>query len=158
MTLDVNGEICGCGKRGCWETFVGPRAVEHRVQRSLAAGAKSALYDMVKGDLKSIVIDDVLQAAQSGDQIAIDALNEVAFYLGIGIANLVNLFNVEVIVLGGALNKASSFLLKDIERVVSENYTRSRAGTSQNHSLSARYGRMRHGCNCPGTRRYITGA
>jgi glucokinase-like ROK family protein len=121
MTLDVNGEICGCGKRGCWETFVGPRAVEHRVQRSIAAGAKSILSDMVKGDLKNIVIDDVIQAAQDGDQIAVDALGEVAFYLGIGIANLVNLFNVEVIVLGGALNKASPFLLKDVERVVFEN-------------------------------------
>ncbi len=121
MTLDINGEMCSCGKRGCWETFVGPRAIEHRVQRSLAAGAKSVLCDMVKGDLKNIVFDDVLQAAQIGDHIAIDALGEVAFYLGIGIANLVNLFNVEVIVLGGALNKASPFLLKEVERVVSEN-------------------------------------
>ena len=76
---------------------------------------------MVKGDLKKIVFDDVYQAAQTGDQIAIEALREVAFYLGIGIANLVNLFNVEVIVLGGALNKASPLLLKDVERVVSEN-------------------------------------
>jgi glucokinase-like ROK family protein len=121
MTLDVNGDVCGCGKRGCWETFVGPRAVERRVQRSLAAGAKSVLSDMAKGDLKNIVFDDVIQAAKAGDQIAIDALGVVAFYLGIGIANLVNLFNVEVIVLGGALNKASPFLLKDVECVVSEN-------------------------------------
>jgi len=121
MTLDVNGDICGCGKRGCWETFVGPRAVEQRVQRSLAAGAKSVLTDMAKGDLKNIVFDDVLQAARTGDQIAIDALDVVAFYLGIGIANLVNLFNVEVIVLGGALSKASPFILKEVERVVSEN-------------------------------------
>lgn len=121
MTLDVNGELCGCGKHGCWETFVGPRAVEHRVQRSLTAGAKSILYDMVKGDIQKIVIDDVLQAAEMGDQIAIDALSQVAFYLGIGIANLVNLFNVEVIVLGGALNKASPLIIKDIERVVFEN-------------------------------------
>ena len=121
MTLDVNGDICGCGKRGCWETFVGPLAVERRVQRSLAAGAKSVLTDMAKGDLKNIVFDDVLQAARTGDQIAIDALDVVAFYLGIGIANLVNLFNVEVIVLGGALSKASPFILKEVERVVSEN-------------------------------------
>jgi glucokinase-like ROK family protein len=121
MTLAVDGELCGCGRRGCWETFVGPRAIEQRIQRSLAAGAKSMLSEMVKGDLKNIVIDDVLKAAQAGDQIAIDALREVAFYLGIGIANLVNLFNVEVFVLGGALNKASPFILKDIKRVVTEN-------------------------------------
>jgi glucokinase-like ROK family protein len=121
MTLDVNGELCGCGKRGCWETFVGPRAIEQRVQRSLTFGTKSILHDMVNGDIKNIVFDDVLAAAKLGDQTAMDALAKVAFYLGIGIANLVNLFNVEVIVLGGALNKASSFLINDIERVVSAN-------------------------------------
>jgi glucokinase-like ROK family protein len=121
MTLDVNGELCGCGKRGCWETFVGPRAVEQQVQRSLTFGAKSIMQNMVNEDHKSIVFNDVLQAAKMGDQTAIDALAKVAYYLGIGIANLVNLFNVEVIVLGGALNNASSFLLNDIERIVSAN-------------------------------------
>ena len=121
MTLDVNGELCGCGKRGCWETFVGPRAVEQRVRKSLAGGTASILHDMAKGELEKIVFEDVIQAAQAGDQIAIDALGEVAFYLGVGIANLVNLFNVEVIVLGGALNNASSLLLKDVERIALEN-------------------------------------
>jgi glucokinase-like ROK family protein len=121
MTLDVNGELCGCGKHGCWETFVGPRAVERRVQSSLNCGAKSIMTDMVKGDIRNIVFDDVLKAAKMGDQTAMDALAQVAFYLGIGIANLVNLFNVEVIVLGGALNNASSFILEDVERVVSDN-------------------------------------
>jgi glucokinase-like ROK family protein len=121
MTLDVNGELCGCGKRGCWETFVSPRAVERRVRKSLANGATSILQDMAKGDLEKIVFEDVVQAAQAGDQIAIDALGEVAFYLGIGVANLVNLFNVEVIVLGGALNNASALLLKDVERIALAN-------------------------------------
>lgn len=121
MTLDVNGDMCGCGKRGCWETFVGPRAVEQRVRRSLGNGAKSVLHEMSKGDLQNIVIDDVIKAATAGDKIANDALNEVAYYLGVGIANLVNLFNVEVIVLGGALNNASPLFIKDIERIAVEN-------------------------------------
>lgn len=121
MTLDVNGDMCGCGKRGCWETFVGPRAVEQRVRRSLSKGAKSVLHEMSKGDLQNIVMDDVIKAATAGDKIANDALNEVAYYLGVGIANLVNLFNVEVIVLGGALNNASPLFINDIERIALEN-------------------------------------
>ena len=63
----------------------------------------------------------MISAAQTGDQTSIDALSKVAFYLGIGIANLVNLFDVDVIVLGGALCNASPFILKDIERVVRTN-------------------------------------
>ena len=138
MTLDVNGELCGCGRRGCWETFVGPRAVEQRVRRSLALGAKSILHDMAKGDLQNIVFDDVVQAAQWKEiRSAMMRLSEVAFYLGIGIANLVNLFNVEVIVLGGALNNASPLLLKDVERVVFANTLAPGQGTSQDYSIGA---------------------
>lgn len=121
MTMDVNGEVCGCGRRGCWETLVSPRAVEQSVQRSIEAGAHSILQEMVKGNIQNISIDDVLEAAQQGDPIAIGALSKAAFYLGIGIANLANLLNIEVVVLGGALNKASSFLLEEVERVVFEN-------------------------------------
>lgn len=121
MTIDVNGERCGCGKKGCWETFVGPRAIVRRIQRSLDNGEKSSLIDLSNGDIKNIVIEDVIQAAQMGDQIAVKALGEAAYYLGIGIANLVNLFNVEVIVLGGALNKASSLIIEDVKHIALKN-------------------------------------
>ncbi len=121
MTLDVNGELCSCGKRGCWETFVGPRAIVQAVQRSLSAGATSMLSDMVHGKLESIVIGDVLEAANQGDPLALDALRQVAHYLGIGIANLVNLFDVDVVILGGALNTASPLILKEVEQTALAN-------------------------------------
>lgn len=121
MTLDMNGEICSCGRRGCWETYVGPRAVEARIRRAISQGAKSSLTEMAGGDLKKIMMDDVIQAALKGDRTAISTLKEVAYYLGVGIANLVNLFNVEVIVLGGALNSASPLLIPDVERITLEN-------------------------------------
>lgn len=121
MTLDMNGEICSCGRRGCWETYVGPRSVEARVRRAISQGAKSTLVEMAGGDLKKILMDDVIQAALAGDRTAISTLSEVAYYLGVGIANLVNLFNVEVIVLGGALNSASPLLLPDVERIALDN-------------------------------------
>lgn len=121
MTLDPNGEICGCGRRGCWETFVGPRSVLQRVQRSIMLGEESSLTEKAQGKPEDLSFDDIVKAAQDGDEVAISALSEVAFYLGIGIANLLNLFNVEVIVLGGALNKASPVFLKEVERVVHEN-------------------------------------
>jgi len=117
MTLDPDGDLCGCGKRGCWETFSSPRAVEQRVRRVLASGAESLLNDLVNGEIRNIVFDDVLRAAEKGDCVAIDALNQVALYMGKGIANLVNLFDVEVFVLGGALNKASSFIMQNLELV-----------------------------------------
>ncbi len=119
MTLDVNGELCACGNRGCWETFVGPRAVERRVRRSLAEGQASSLQDLAAGDLEKIVFMDVVKAAMDNDPAALSAIQDVGHYLGVGVASLVNLFNPEMIVLGGALNLASSIIVDEVQRVIS---------------------------------------
>jgi glucokinase-like ROK family protein len=121
MTVDPDGELCGCGKRGCWETKVGPRAVLSRVRKTLANAAPSFLSDMVGGDLDRVTIDNVVQAARLGDSVALEALQKVGEYLGVGVVNLINIFNPELIVLGGALSLASEFLLPAIENTVCEN-------------------------------------
>ena len=121
MTFDAGGELCGCGKRGCWETFVGPRAVERRVRRTLRTGAESIMREMAGGSLENITFDNVLKAAERNDEVALAALSEVGRYLGIGIANLINIFNPEMIVLGGALNRASPIILPVVERAVESN-------------------------------------
>ena len=121
ITVEPNGELCGCGKRGCWETQVGPRAVLRRVRKTLEDGATSLLFDLVAGDLEHLSFERVVQAADQGDSVALSALQEVGERLGIGVANLVNIFNPELIVLGGALNRASTILLPIVERLISEN-------------------------------------
>ena len=121
ISFNPNGELCGCGKRGCWETQVGPRAVIRRVRKTLERGIPSILRDMVKGDLEQITFESVVQAARMSDPVALRALEEVGEHLGVGVANLVNVFNPELIVLGGALNLASSILLPIVERVMCEN-------------------------------------
>jgi predicted NBD/HSP70 family sugar kinase len=74
----------------------------------------------VEDDLERITFDNVVLAAKEGDPVAVRALQEVGERLGIGVANLVNVFNPELIVLGGALNLASSILLPIVERVTCE--------------------------------------
>ncbi len=121
VTLDPNGELCGCGKRGCWETLVGPRAVVQRVQHVLSAGEPSMLGSQNGGDLSKLTFEGIVEAAKAGDVVALTALQEVGHNLGLGIANLVNIFNPELIVFGGVLNLASSILLPILEDVVCEN-------------------------------------
>jgi glucokinase-like ROK family protein len=124
MTIDPEGELCGCGKRGCWETKVGPRAVLRRVRKVLTDGNRSMISDLAGGNLDSITIDMVVQAARLGDDVAKEALQDVGKYLGIGIVNLVNIFNPDLIVLGGALSLANEFLLPVIEGTVCESALR----------------------------------
>lgn len=123
VTFDVDGELCGCGKRGCWETFVSPRAVERRVRRTLRTGTgeNSIIRDMAGGNLEQITFKMVLEAARNGDKVAVAALHEVGGYLGIGIANLLNIFNPKMIVLGGAFNQGSTIILPVVQETVEAN-------------------------------------
>lgn len=120
MTVDPQGELCGCGRRGCWETQVGPLAVLRRVRQTLETGAPSYLIELSGGDLSRLSMELVVQAARGGDPVALQALNDVARSLETGITNLIHIFNPEMIVLGGALNLAADFLLKQIEAGVHE--------------------------------------
>jgi glucokinase-like ROK family protein len=120
MTIDPDGELCGCGKHGCWETIVGPRAIAHRARKALQDNKDSHIYTLVDGDLSRIDVNTVIQAAEAGDPVARNALRETGVQLGIGIGNLVNAFNPQMVVLGGALSAASPFIMPVIEKVVQQ--------------------------------------
>lgn len=118
MTVDPDGEPCGCGKRGCWETVVGPHAIVRQARELVEEDAGSLIRSLVDDDLDRIDVDLVIEAAEGGDAVAREVLHEVGVQLGIGIGNLVNVFNPAMVVLGGALNLASPFLLPVIEQMV----------------------------------------
>ncbi len=121
MKVDPEGRECGCGRRGCWETVAGQRAVAIRVGERIALGEKSDLLaDLVVGDQESLNFAVAVEAAEKGDLLALDVLTEIGTKLGMGLANLVNVLNPQMIVLGGALSLASPFLLPEIERVIQE--------------------------------------
>jgi len=125
MSFDPNGEMCGCGRRGCWESQVSPRSAIKKIQATLQKnGTASIIRDLTQNRIDKITFDLVLQAAQSRDPLALDTLQEVARWLGLGIANLVNAFNPELIVLGGALARASEILAPIIETTVEQNALR----------------------------------
>jgi glucokinase-like ROK family protein len=120
MTIEPNGLPCACGRRGCWETLVGPRAIVRQIQGTLQHGATSLIRDLVRDDLNSITFELVVAAAEDGDAIALNALYNAAKWLGVGIANLVNVFNPEMIVLGGVLLRASELWAPVLTATVQE--------------------------------------
>ncbi len=120
MTIVDDGERCNCGNRGCWETLVSQTAVIRRVRRAIEAGNPSLVSELVEGRLDRISIPAIVQAAGKGDQVAQQAIEETGTYLGIGIANLINAFNPEWIILGGVMSLASDYLLPAIERTIEQ--------------------------------------
>jgi glucokinase-like ROK family protein len=119
-TNSNSGEMCGCGKRGCFETFVGPRSILRRVRRELEESGCCADSPLRTVSPDEITMEMVVDAAQKDNSIALSALQEAGQYLGVGISNLVNIFNPEMVVLGGALNIASPILLPIITQTTEE--------------------------------------
>lgn len=135
MTLEPNGPACNCGNFGCWETLVGPMAIVRRVRRAAAQGQTPQLLALgeVNGNVNAIRLEHILHAAAQGEVAVLEALSEVGRYLGMGLANLINTLNPELIVLGGALSLAAPYLLP---RAQAEIETRTLAAVRQNVQIT----------------------
>jgi len=100
FSLNPEGELCACGNRGCWNTYVNLKSISKRVADKTGFGDQ--LNDQVRQ--QKISLDKIIQRAKSGDPIIINALNETAKWLGIGISNYINFLNPEYVVIGGPLS------------------------------------------------------
>lgn len=120
MTIEPNGLPCECGNRGCWETVASQSAVFRRVHEQIAAGTLSSLARFKNGKREHLTLPIVIGAAEEGDVLARQTLYETGKYLGIGLANLVNALNPEMVVFGGILCLAKEFLLPVIQQTISE--------------------------------------
>ncbi len=117
IQVALEGELCSCGQHGCWETLVGASSIIRRVRRRLDQSASSVIRDQITRP-EHLDLDLVLKAAGEGDEVALEALNETGYYLGVGIANLFKLYNPEEVVLGGYLTWLHPFVMPAIEKVL----------------------------------------
>ena len=106
MTVVPDGLRCNCGNYGCLESYASASSIVRRIYNAIQSGSSTIVLDYVKGDLKNITSDLVYQAALKKDELALQIMHETATFLGIGIANLINLLNPEMIVVGGGLANA----------------------------------------------------
>jgi glucokinase len=120
MTIEVDGPQCHCGNFGCLEALASGWAVAREAKTRINQGEKSSIIELVDGRLESITAETVAVAARRGDQLAANIVRDAANYLGVGLANLVNIFNPELIVIGGGLSKMGNMLLKPARKVLKE--------------------------------------
>jgi glucokinase len=103
MVLEVGGPKCGCGNRGCFEALAGRQAIYKRIQTAVKDGQKTVLTETLGQDLGDMRSGDLRKALRRGDKLVERVIEEAAEYIGIGIANLVNLLSPQVVVLGGGV-------------------------------------------------------
>jgi len=110
QVIVAGGRRCGCGTLGCMEAYCGTEAILDRAFRMIEKNRKSLLWDRIAGDKMTLTPKMISEAADEGDPTAIEVWEETGYYLGIGIANAVNLFNPQVVVLGGQIRNATGLI------------------------------------------------
>lgn len=118
MTIDVDGPACPCGRStGCLEVLASGTAIARMAREAVAAGRPTALRQMAAGDPDALGAHDVVEAARRGDVLAAEIFDRAATYLGVGVANLLNLFNPRRIIIGGGVSNAGDLLFGTVRRV-----------------------------------------
>lgn len=117
-TIDVNGRYCRCGNYGCLEAYASGPAIAQRALEALERDEISSLPRMVDGDLTRLTAATVYEAAKSGDALARELVRDTATFLGAGIANLLNVFNPDVVVIAGGVTQAGEPLFDPLRSEV----------------------------------------
>ncbi len=106
MVLDVNGPKCGCGNKGCFEALASRTAIFQQIKAGIKDGEKTILTEMLGDDLSDLRSGDLRKAIRRGDKFVDRVIEEASEYIGIATANLINILNPEVVVLGGGVIEA----------------------------------------------------
>ena len=114
--VEVGGRECGCGRRGCLETYCSDKGLVKTVEELLKA---EELPSALSG-LKNISVQSVAYYSDQGDQVAIEAMRRLGFMLGLGLANYASILNPEAIILTGDMMQAGKWLLKPMRKSFDE--------------------------------------
>ncbi|MFO7891914.1 MAG: ROK family protein [bacterium] len=117
LIINPHGPQCNCGNHGCVEAFAGTRGIIRTFKEIIKSGTKSILKE---SDIEGLTPKHISNAARKGDEAAIKTFKQVGFYLGVGLAGVVNLLNLEMIVVGGGIAKAGDLILGPARKAVKE--------------------------------------
>src|SRR6267143_1085663 len=106
MVIDIDGPKCGCGNNGCFEALASRSAIFQHIHAAIKNGEKTILTEMLGPSLNDLRSGDLRKAIRRGDKLVDRIVAEAAEYIGIAVANIINLLNPEVVVLGGGVIEA----------------------------------------------------
>ena len=117
MTVEPDGPVCTCGRRGHLEGLASGHAIARMAEEAVRAGRQTRLAALPSGALDAAV---VAQAALDGDAVAREIYERAGHYIGIAVASLVNVLNPAMVVFGGGVSKVGDLLFDTVRRVVRE--------------------------------------
>ncbi len=121
MCIDASGPLCKCGHRGCLESYASGTAISEAARSVTQARDDSVLMGMVGGELDKITSEHVFRAARNGDQVSQEILERVSQAMGVGLVNILHLFNPDTIVIGGGVSQSWDYLQPMVEEYLCAN-------------------------------------
>ncbi len=118
MPVDAGGPLCTCGQRGCWETFASGRRLDQMARDIVATRPNGRVAELAEGEVPRGY--HLTRAAMEQDHDAVEALHEMAWWLGLGIAGLVAAFDPEVVVIGGGVASAGELFVGRLRTAMAE--------------------------------------
>ena len=128
MTVEPEGPLCGCGRRGHLEAVASGGAIARMAQEAVRAGRETRLSALPS---QALTAEAVAEAAAQGDALAREIYARAGSYIGLAVASLVNVLNPAMVVFGGGVSKAGDLLLEPVRRVVRERAFRRPAQAAQ---------------------------
>lgn len=122
--IEYNGAACTCGRKGCWEAYSSATALVRMTKEKMAQTKDTLMWEMVEGDIEKANARIAFDAMKRGDKAGKEVVDAYIGYLACGITNMVNIFQPNVLCIGGGVCNEKDYLLKPlIEIVEKDQYT-----------------------------------
>ncbi len=123
--IQMNGVPCSCGRNGCFEAYASATALIRQTKQAMTRYPKSKMWELCKNDIENASGRTAFDAMRMGDEAGKSVVDEYIKYVAIGVANMVNIFQPDVLCIGGGISNEGETLMKPIRDIVSgENYAR----------------------------------
>lgn len=129
IVIEKDGRQCSCGRKGCWEAYSSATGLvnitKDRISEAKSAGRESKIYAMIGDDLSKVSARTAFTAMKEGDALGAEIVDEYISYLACGIVNIINIFQPNVLSIGGGICNEGEYLTKPLlEKVFAETYSR----------------------------------
>jgi len=145
MVVSMSGEKCTCGRKGCWEAYASATALIKQIKEAAQENPESIINKLVDNDYSKINERTVFEAAKQKDEVSKVVIQKYLEYLSEGVANIINILQPDVIVIGGEISKEGDNLIKQLrdlvyEKVYSKEVSMPEIKTAQTGSASVMIG------------------
>ncbi len=118
VVIEYNGRPCTCGRKGCWEAYSSATALIEMTKEKMAETRDTVMWEMCENGAKKVSGRTAFKAAKQGDKAGLEVVEKYIDYLACGITNMVNIFQPEVLCIGGGVCGEGDYLLEPLKKIV----------------------------------------